>query len=266
MYTSLNLFLLRYLLAFWLSNTAGLTHEGEVKILALGNSITQGNQEHPSYRYRLWQKLADAGADVAFVGSENMNFSGQPAAYGTSYKGRTYTNCHEGHWGWTADEILQGRRWHGNLARWLQSYTPDIVLLHLGSNDMLRQCGSGNTCYQETIEELRQIITLIREKNPHATVLLAQLTPVDEERFGPAVADHIVQLNKHIPALAQEMSTAASPVILVDQFSGFNPATGADTWDGIHPNARGEEKMAQRWFDALMPLLRKIPVEHAATR
>jgi acyl-CoA thioesterase-1 len=46
--------------------------------------------------------------------------------------------------------------------------------------------------------------------------------------------------------------TEESPVILVDQYTGFNAAT--DTYDGIHPNARGEAKMAQKWFDAILEL------------
>lgn len=45
------------------------------------------------------------------------------------------------------------------------------------------------------------------------------------------------------------MNTPGSPIILVDQFTDFNVQT--ETYDGIHPNALGEEKMAQRWFDAI---------------
>ena len=44
-----------------------------------------------------------------------------------------------------------------------------------------------------------------------------------------------------------------SPVIVVDQYTGYNPAT--DSYDNYHPNAVGEEKMASRWFSALQSVL-----------
>jgi len=39
-------------------------------------------------------------------------------------------------------------------------------------------------------------------------------------------------------------------VVVVDQSAGFDPV--ADTRDGIHPNATGEEKMAAAWHAALL--------------
>ncbi|MCB0195217.1 MAG: hypothetical protein KDJ65_24930, partial [Anaerolineae bacterium] len=44
-----------------------------------------------------------------------------------------------------------------------------------------------------------------------------------------------------------------SPVIVVDQYSGFD--VNADTHDGTHPNISGEQKMAQKWLDALTSIL-----------
>ena len=47
-----------------------------------------------------------------------------------------------------------------------------------------------------------------------------------------------------IPGWATGKSTAASPITVVDQWSGFNDAT--DTIDGVHPNASGNQKMAAK--------------------
>lgn len=33
-------------------------------------------------------------------------------------------------------------------------------------------------------------------------------------------------------------------------FSNFD--IGNDTYDGTHPNQQGDQKMAQRWFDAMI--------------
>jgi hypothetical protein len=49
------------------------------------------------------------------------------------------------------------------------------------------------------------------------------------------------------------MSTTASPVVVVDQWTGFSATS--DTKDGVHPNdSTGSQKMADAWFAALEPL------------
>ena len=65
----------------------------------------------------------------------------------------------------------------------------------------------------------------------------------------PQGAAYIATLNSRIPTWAAGLSTTQSPIRVVDQHSGFNAR--ADMIDGLHPNASGEEKMAQRWLDAV---------------
>jgi lysophospholipase L1-like esterase len=253
------IYLLRYFLILYFATTA-TPSAAQYKIMALGNSITQGNLDHPGYKYKLWQMLIDANADVELVGSHDVNEGGSPAVKGTTYKGKTYTNRNEGHWGWSADEILNGRDGKGNLSEWLQGYTPDIVLMHLGTNDMFRQCTS-SACYQETIEELKEVVRRIRLKNPNAVLLVAKLIPAYDQKVGPEAANNISRLNEMIPAMVDELNTETSPVVLVDQNTGFDPTTGIDTHDGVHPNASGELKMAENWFAAIGPYITPQPVE-----
>ena len=52
------------------------------------------------------------------------------------YIGLTHSDFdinHEGHWGWRADEVL------AKIDGWAEQTTPDIVLVHLGSNDILQK-------------------------------------------------------------------------------------------------------------------------------
>ena len=65
----------------------------------------------------------------------------------------------------------------------------------------------------------------------------------------------IRQFNRLIVDLARNTNTQESPVIVVDQFSGFNAKAGFDTYDGCHPNESGDNKMASRWFAALKKVL-----------
>ncbi|MCF7818230.1 MAG: SGNH/GDSL hydrolase family protein [Kiritimatiellales bacterium] len=205
------------------------------RIVCIGDSITQANSSHFSYRYELWKRLADAGVSFDLVGSTSVNYLGSPAWPG--HTGKTFDQNHEGHWGWRADQIL------ASLAGWLGAYTPDIAVIHLGSNDM----SQGNT-QASTKEEIKQIIGLLRADNPNVVVLLCKLIPWKNKEA------QIQDLNdNYIAAIPLETSTAQSPVILVDQFSGIDVNT--DLFDGIHPNAIGEAKVAAKYYEALRPYL-----------
>ena len=45
------------------------------------------------------------------------------------------------------------------------------------------------------------------------------------------------------------MTTAQSPITVVDQWTGYNDST--DTVDGVHPNASGNAKISAKWYPPL---------------
>lgn len=200
-----------------------------IRIMPLGDSITQADRNHNSYRRPLWFKLREAGYNINFVGSTKSNYLGNaPNA--------DFDQDHEGHWGWQVDEVLK------NVAGWTKTANPDVVLIHLGTNDLLR--GERD---ETTIAELRQLIQTMRQQNPRLKILLAQLIP------STGAEPQTQRLNQQIAQLARSLNSQASPVILVDQFNGFNVVQ--DTYDGLHPNESGEKKMAEQWFRGLQKAL-----------
>jgi lysophospholipase L1-like esterase len=201
-----------------------------IKMLTLGDSITQGNAEHQSYRYPLWKKLQRLGVEVDFIGSLRENYSGNPQW--PTYQGKVFDADHEGHWGWTVDEILS------EMDTWLTQYSPDIVLLHLGSNDVFKE-----QALAQTINELQSLILRLRLSNKNVAILMARVIP---SRYKNKL---LRQLSEQIELLAKRMHSTHSPIIVVDQAKGFNVMQ--DSYDGVHPNAAGEEKMAQQWIDAM---------------
>ncbi len=201
-----------------------------IRIMPLGDSITQGNTQTDSYRRPLWKLFQDARLDVDFVGSQRENNGGPPP-------NSDFDRDHEGHWGWRADEIL------ASIDGWARSAQPDVVLIHLGSNDVFADQGNAGT-----LQELGAIVERLRAANPAVRVLLAQIIPTSRPGRDPQIVD----LNSAIPALAARLSSAASPVVAVDHHTGFDPAR--ETRDGTHPNAAGEAKMANRWFAAYRQL------------
>ena len=205
--------------------------ESVIRIMPLGDSITQADSEHSSYRRPLWNLLRQAGYDVEFVGSRQAHFGGPPPY-------SDFDSDHEGHWGWRTDQVL------GHVNTWVGSAQPNIVLIHLGTNDL-----RAGQSLESTMDELWELIQSLRQNNPSVKVLLAQLIPIAENE------SQVAQLNQLIALIAEYMSMETSPVLLVDQFSGFNAAVGQDTYDGIHPNQLGEQKLAEQWFNALQQIL-----------
>jgi cellulase/cellobiase CelA1 len=75
----------------------------------------------------------------------------------------------------------------------------------------------------------------------------------------------VIALDAAIPAWASSKTTAQSPIIAVDQWTGFVDST--DTVDGVHPNDAGNQKMAARWYPPLTAQLNTLmtPVPSTAT-
>lgn len=225
--------------------------------MPLGDSITQGDTAgrfvrpgFDSYRWPLYQKLRQAGVAVDFVGSLRTTYQCAETMHSD------FDPDHEGHWGWRVDEILNGHNGactgSGKLSDWVAAAKPDIALIHLGTNDVYK-----NERTASTIEELREVAAVFRAQNPQITLFFAQLIPA-YRWFKPKLGARVEALNAALPALVAELDRPESRVILVDQHSGFELAT--DSLDDLHPNRCGDEKMAERWFEAINRYLsREVP-------
>ena len=221
------------------------------RIMPLGDSTTAS----VCYRAQLWQMLTQSGRTFQFIGSRN----GDP---GCNVSG--YDRDNEGHGGYIVTDILKtagtGVRPGGadtsdpyvsdarDLATWFDGRPADIVLMHFGTNDVWNNFTPANILNAYTA-----ILNKLRAVNPNVRVMVAQIIPLQPSGCNdcPTRAQN---LNAQIPAWAASNSTAASPITVVDQFTGFNPAQGQDTSDGVHPNASGSTKIAAKWFNALSPM------------
>jgi lysophospholipase L1-like esterase len=203
--------------AFLATGTANAESNGGVRVMPLGDSITDGLTVPGGYRIGLWQKLVAGGFTVDFVGSL---FNG-PSSLGD--------HDHEGHSGWTIAQI------DANIVNWLRATMPRTVLLHIGTNDMFG--GSAGAPAR-----LSTLIDHITTTAPDTIVFVATIIPL-------ANADAAVRtFNAAIPGIVQSKVSAGKHVHLVDMFSAL---TTADLADGVHPNAGGYEKMSVVWFNAL---------------
>jgi lysophospholipase L1-like esterase len=203
------------------SDRAAAESNGGVRVMPLGDSITEGTQVPGGYRIGLWQRLTAAGYRVDFVGSQ----ANGPASLGD--------HDHEGHPGWRIDQI------DANINGWLGATSPRTVLLHIGTNDILQ-----NYNVSGAPARLSTLIDHITAAAPAADVFVATIIPLSSASQEAAART----FNAAIPGIVQSKASAGKKVHLVDMHSAL---TTSDLTDGIHPTAAGYDKMAATWYAAL---------------
>lgn len=197
--------------------------------MPLGDSITRGmggDQPYEGYRRSLYNMLINDGWDVDFVGSQSDGNAGK------------FDTDHEGHGGWKADEIDQ------NVTQWIEDAGPNIVLLHIGTNDI--SSGQSNS---STISEIESILDKIYAYNEQVIVLLCKLIP----RIN--LYNENEELNSLIEQLYENKKYEAGyNIYLVDQNTAFKANENWQTdylVDNVHPSSVGYSVMANVFFNVL---------------
>ncbi|MCK2218513.1 lectin [Actinomadura sp. ATCC 31491] len=203
------------------TGVAAAESNGGVRVMPLGDSITEGTQVPGGYRIGLWQRLAAGRYTIDFVGSQ---FNG-PGSLGD--------HDHEGHPGWRIDQI------DASVSGWLRTYTPRSVLLHLGTNDILQ-----NYNVAGAPQRLSTLIDHITAAVPDADVFVATIIPLANSGQESAART----FNAAIPGIVQNKASSGKHVHLVDMHSKL---TTSDLIDGVHPTSGGYDKMAAAWYAAL---------------
>ncbi len=202
-----------------------------INIMPLGDSITFGTGDpgYGGYRHLLRTLLINNGYAVRFVGSQ---------------KGGKFTasdSDNEGHPGWTIAQIQNGI----DTDDWLETYQPDLILLHIGTNDIRR--GDADSAPGR----LSALLDDILRRLPQTHIIVAQIIPF---RRGPGQGHQAY--NTAIPGIAASKGPRVS---IVDM---QNVLSRNDYADGIHPNAEGYDKMARAWEPAIRVAI-SGPVRHA---
>ncbi len=237
--------------------TGGSSHTGTWNIMPLGDSIT-GTTCYPQL---LSQKLKNAGKTTfAFVGTVTNNQSCTDGAITNAPNVKS-----EGHGGYLATCITgdraasscSGKGSPSELTTWMAaSPKPDVVLMHLGTND----AWTSDIPIATITGALTKIVTAIRGANPSAIIFAAQILPMHPDGcMGSASGcpdSRVQELNAAIPGWATGLSTGASPIYVVDIYGSIGNASAyvpssALTGDGVHPNAAGSGMVADAWMSAL---------------
>jgi lysophospholipase L1-like esterase len=203
-----------------------------VRVMPLGASITVGWNTPGGYRTRLYNLLVDGGASVDFVGSQstNPNFPFLPDPN------------HEGHSGWLILQIAS------QVQYWLAQADPDVILLHIGTNDIT---------YGATPETARDrldfLVSRITALSPHTHLIVSTLVVRTDSALYEARQE---AYNAYMPGVVSDYATRGGLVTLVDMHSVVPPE---DLVDGVHPNLTGFNLMADAWYQAYQAIFPPPP-------
>ena len=217
------------------------------EILPLGDSITDGlGGTGGGYRARLHLLLNNAGDAFNFVGSATNNST--PALINS---GQHY---HEGHSGYRIDQIegnltglvssapvpdnSNGGHWlDGGIAVGRAPIFPDLILLHIGTND----ASQGRTATQMQAS-LQSLLTKIKTTRPNAQVIVASLIRRTDNASLEAIQ---MSYNSAIPGI---VAAQGANFHFLDMHAVLGPG---DLVDGQHPTQAGYDKMADAWITAV---------------
>jgi len=210
------------------------SYANPVRIMPLGDSITHGYPH--GYRSYLWYKLQDAQYSVDFVGSQDNGYLVTPS----------FDTNHEGYGGWMTYDIAN------IVYGLLVDNPPDIILLHIGSNDVSPTQGLDSSSISGLEDILNEID--IYERDYHHSIRVILATIINRREYHQTVRDY----NRNLINLAQSRIRNGDKITLVDMEYGAGLNVN-DYGDATHPDGSGYYKMSNVWFDALNTLLLSIP-------
>lgn len=204
-----------------------------VRYMPLGDSITDGYGIPGAYRTVLWQQLVETDHDrIDFVGSLH---GGPPALRDQDHQGLV---------GWCIDgpcrengkdDVIK------HIDRWVVDYQPDIISIHLGTNDL----ATGSTGVT-TAERLDHLVAQIYTARPGIFVVLVQPIPMAVDQ-----AQHDAYVSR-IPLIAADYRDQGRRIAVADLSRTLTLPD--DYRDRLHPTQQGFDKMG----------LALAPVIHAA--
>jgi lysophospholipase L1-like esterase len=213
---------------------------GSPRIMIVGDSITQGSSGDYTWQYRLYEHLRADGVSPQMVGPYSWLFNNVTNVQGDcSYADPRFERANDAMWGMTL--FAEKNAIRAKVAR----YRPSYLLVLLGLDDIFWY----GISQPDMAANLRGFIAAARAARPRIRIVLGLIPPDVHQQTEPTFAASIATFNKTISSTAAQLSTTASPIAIAHDGTGINVA--ADLWDGTHPNANGEVRIAAGFADAL---------------
>jgi lysophospholipase L1-like esterase len=215
-------------------------------LMLVGDSITHGSPGGYTWRYFLDQQLGVVypGSDL-FVGPSTAPMGGDYAVAGwdtdhAAQSGRML-DCY-------LDGDIAGRPCGdaNTAAGDLAAHNPDVMVLLLGTNDVLLDWGPSTP--EQYAADVETYVGLARANNPTVSVSVMGLLPVGPAQF-PLSEGERAAANEALQRLTSRLDSPDARVVYAPTDAGFDVAQ--HTTDGVHPNTAGDGVIATNIATAL---------------
>ncbi|GGZ95236.1 GDSL-type esterase/lipase family protein [Streptomyces echinoruber] len=211
-----------------------------LRIMPVGDSMTIGSTGRHTWRYRLWQHLrATHDGPFTLVGPrETLYDPTADAATSYAYADPDFPRAHLAGWGegWLHLAPLVGDA--------VRAHRAGLLLVSLGLIDL-----GFYTDADQTQENVRAFVAAARSANPDVRMVLLPVIPNIRAEADESFAAQVARFNELFAKTLAELDTPRSPLVLAAVPPEYDIHT--DTYDGTHPNASGEHRIAGAFAAAL---------------
>ncbi|MEU9405419.1 GDSL-type esterase/lipase family protein [Streptomyces sp. NPDC048281] len=211
-----------------------------LRFMPVGDSMTIGSAGEHTWRYRMWQHLcATYGGPFTLVGPRETLYdklADAPTSY--AYADPGFPRGHLAGWGegWLHMAPLVGEA--------VRSCRADVLLVSLGLIDL-----GFYTNAEQTTANARAFVAAAREANARIHLVLLPVIPNIRATTDEPFAEQVTLFNELLAKTAADLDEPRSPVLMAAPPESYDIHT--DTYDGTHPNADGEHRIAGAFAEAM---------------
>ncbi|MEV5985912.1 GDSL-type esterase/lipase family protein [Streptomyces sp. NPDC052051] len=211
-----------------------------LRFMPVGDSMTIGSAGEHTWRYRLWRHLcATYSGPCKLVGPrETLYDKGADAPTSYAYAEPDFPRTHLAGWGegWLHMAPL--------IAEAVRASRADVLLVSLGLIDL-----GFYTNAEQTAENVRAFVTEARTANPRVRMVVLPVITNIRVAADASFAAQVALFNELLAKAVADLDEPRSPLLLATPPADYD--FQLDTYDGTHPNASGEHKIAAAFAAAM---------------
>ncbi|MCG7210494.1 GDSL-type esterase/lipase family protein [Streptomyces arenae] len=211
-----------------------------LRFMPVGDSMTIGSAGEHTWRYRLWRHLcATYGGPFTLVGPRETLYdkvAEAPTSY--AYADPDFPRAHLAGWGegWQHMVPLIGDA--------VRAHRADVLLVSLGLIDL-----GFYTNAEQTAANVESFVAAARAADPRIRMVILPVTPNIRAASDEAFAAQVDRFNMLLGKAVADLDQPRSPLLLASPPESYDIDT--DTYDGTHPNASGEHRIAGAFAEAM---------------
>ncbi|MET8632415.1 GDSL-type esterase/lipase family protein [Streptomyces sp. NPDC004096] len=211
-----------------------------LRLMPVGDSMTIGSAGEHTWRHRLWRHLcATYDGPFTLVGPRETLYdkvADAPTSY--EYAEPGFPRAHLAGWGegWIHMAPL--------IADAVSASRADVLLVSLGLIDL-----GFYTNAEQTAKNVEEFVARARSADPRIHMVLLPVIPNIRAQEDAAFGTEVALFNELLAKAVADLDEPRSPLLLTSVPPSYD--IHHDTYDGTHPNAGGEHKIAAAFADAM---------------